>query len=71
MVSYNVSAGVESLVFATKLVVDVGPVLELDSSVGSSSHGARNGSNLVALVAGLDFRDLADNRAELALDCWS
>lgn len=67
--SYNVSTGVESLVSTAKLVVDVGPILQLDGCVGSGGHGAGNSSHLVALVARLNFCNLADNLlGKLALD---
>lgn len=56
--TYDVSAGVEGLVAA---VVVAGPVFELDGGVGAGGGGVGEGRELVALVAGLDGGDVADD----------
>lgn len=67
-ISYNISAGIEGLVFAAVLSFKVGPVGELDGCVGPCGGGAGQRGDLVALVAWLDLGDVLDDLfRELAL----
>lgn len=56
--AYDVGAGVEGLVAAALVA---GPVGQLDGAVGAGRDGVGQVLELVALVAGLDGGDVADD----------
>lgn len=66
--TYDVSAGIESLVLSAVLALIISPIRQLDGGVGACRRGAGKGGDLVALVARLDLGDVLDDLLrELAL----
>lgn len=59
--AYNIRTCVKGLVLVVVLALVDGPVLQLDSRVGSGSDGAGDVVDLVALVAGNDLGDVVDD----------
>lgn len=59
--THNIGACVKRLVVAAILLLVIGPVFQLNGSVGAGSDRAGKGADLVALVARFDLRHVADD----------